>query len=153
MDVRKMEQLTEPARDTYYAVLQQAQLELRSLVNHYQSVISSFKYLDKYTLEGQVEKEVMELRLPPVWHQLKDVLESMDWSQANRVEMPPMERLHQIRTLVKLAKTQFDEAGINGMATNRLSITSRISQTEGSRNAIIYLGEQYYAQIRQQIQD
>ena len=153
MDVRKMEQLTEPARDTYYAVLQQAQLELRSLVNHYQSVTSSFKYLDKYTIEGQVEKEVMELRLPPVWHQLKDVLDSMDWSQADRVEMPQIDRLHQIRNLVKLAKAQFDEAGINGMATNRLSITSRISQTEGSRNAIIYLGEQYYAQIRQQIQD
>ena len=151
VDVRKMEQLTEPARNAYYEVLHQVQVELQSLVNKYQSVTSSFKYLDKYTIEGQVEKEKLELRLHPVWHQLKDLLESLEWSRTQQVEMPPVDQLRQILKLVNLARTQFDEAGIRGMTTNRLSITSRISQTEGSRSAIIYLGEQYYAQVRQQI--
>ena len=83
--------------------------------------------------------------------QLKELLESLESSRTQPVEMPPVDRLRQILKLVKLARTQFDEAGISGMATNRLSIISRISQTEGSRSAIIYLGEQYYAQVRQQI--
>ena len=153
VDVRLMEELTEPARDAYFLVLHQAQAELNSLISYYQSIATSFKYLDTYNPDGQIEKQALQLRLHPVWHQLGDLLKSLDWTKTSRVIMPHIEQLNQIIKLVKTVRTQINDLGVKGATLNKLAIKALINQEGSNNHAIIYLGKQYYAQLQQRVQD
>ena len=99
---------------------------------------TSFKYLDTYKPVGKIEREALQLRPHPVWHQLWDLLRGIDWTKTSKVDMPQIEQLHQIIKLVKTVRAQFNERRIQGTAVNLLAINALITREVGHDNVVIY---------------